>query len=398
MIKRMNDVILTLGDTPVTLLQAGEAAAALALLLLVIVAFSTLRAGKARALEAAAAAERQYEIDGKMAALQEANAQLTGRIGAMAEGLGARQSDLARFVSERLDAVGTKVGQSIDASRTTTGESLTKLNERLAVIDAAQQKMAGMTQEVISLKDILANKQQRGAFGQGRMEAIVRDGLPQGAYDFQFTLKGGVRPDCVIRLPGDSAVMAIDAKFPLEAFTALKEARDEEARKKAQARVRADFGVHIKAIAERYIVPGETQDIALLFVPAESIYADINEHFEDVVQKAHRAKIIIVSPSLLMMAIQVMQSIVRDARMREQAHLIQKEVRLIVTDIARLKERVGKLDTHFRQAQSDIGEINVSADKIGRRGEAIDTLDFSAPEAALPPLPAPTPGVRLVKP
>ena len=392
----MNEVILIAGGTPITLLQAGGAAAGLALLLLIIVAISTLRAGRARAVEAGAAAERQYEIDGKMAALQEANAQLTGRIGAMAEGLGTRQSDLARFVSERLDAVGSKVGQSLEASRTSTTDNLTRLNERLAVIDAAQQRLAGMTQEVIGLKDILANKQQRGAFGQGRMEAIVRDGLPSSAYDFQFTLASGVRPDCVIRLPGDTAVMAIDAKFPLEAFTALKAASDDEGRKLAAARVRSDFNVHIKAISERYIVPGETQDIAVLFVPAESIYADLNEHFDDVVQKAHRARIIIVSPSLLMMAIQVMQSIVRDARMREQAHLIQKEVRHLVADITRLKERVGKLDTHFRQAQGDISEITVSTEKIGRRGDALDTLDFGEAPAAAEALP--TPGVRLVKP
>ena len=394
----MHDVILIIGSTPVTLLQLGAGAAGLALLLLLVVAVSTLRAGKERVLEAAAAAERQYEIDEKMQRLGEVNSQLAGRMQTMAEVLGSRQADLARLVAERLDAVGSKMGASLEQTRSSTADNLSKLNERLGLIDAAQRRIDALAKDVVGLKDILSNKQARGAFGQGRMEAIVRDGLPQESFAFQHTLSNNTRPDCVIRLPGDSAVMAIDAKFPLEAFTALREARDEETRRKAQARVRADFGVHIKAIAERYIVPGETQDIALLFVPAESIYADINEHFEDVVQRAHRAKIIIVSPSLLMMAIQVMQSIVRDARMREQAHLIQKEVRLIVADIARLKERVGKLDTHFRQAQGDIGEINVSADKIGRRGEAIDTLDFSAPEAAVPPLPAPTPGVRLVKP
>ena len=378
----MHDVILIIGSTPVTLLQLGAGAAGLALALLLVVAVSTLRAGKERVLEAAAAAERQYEIDEKMQRLGEVNSQLAGRMQTMAEVLGSRQADLARLVSERLDAVGSKMGASLEQTRASTADNLSKLNERLGLIDAAQRRIDALAKDVVGLKDILSNKQARGAFGQGRMEAIVRDGLPQECFAFQHTLSNNNRPDCVIRLPGDSAVMVIDAKFPLEAFTALKDARDEGARKLAEARVRTDFGKHVKDIAERYFIPGETQDVAMLFVPAESTYADLNEHFDDLVQRAHKARIIIVSPSLLMMAIQVMQSIVRDARMREQAHLIQKEVRLLVADIGRLKERVGKLDVHFRQAQEDVALITTSTDKVAVRGERIDTLEFGqAPEA-----------------
>ena len=164
----------------------------------------------------------------------------------MAEWLGSRQSDLARVVADRLDSVGARLGAGLDAQAQTTGENLGKLNERLAVIDAAQARLTEMTREVVSLKDILANKQARGAFGQARMEAIVRDGLPAGAYDFQFTLTNRARPDCVIRLPGDPRVLAVDAKFPLEGFSALRAVRDEEGRKTAQARVRADVGKHVK--------------------------------------------------------------------------------------------------------------------------------------------------------
>ncbi len=274
----------------------------------------------------------------------------------MSEHLGSRQADLARLVSERLDNVSHRMGQNLEASSQTTGEHLTKLNERLAVIDAAQARLTGLTQEVVGLKDILANKQSRGAFGQGRMEAIIRDCLPASAFEFQYTLSNRNRPDCIIRLPGDERVMVVDAKFPLESFTLLKDASGEEALKQAQARVRGDVGKHIKDIAEKYFVPGETQDIAVLFVPSESLYADLNEHFEDLIQKAHKARIIIVSPSLLMMAVQVMQAIVRDARAREQAHLIQDEVQLLVEDVGRLRTRVAKLDAHFRQAQEDIGQ------------------------------------------
>jgi DNA recombination protein RmuC len=273
------------------------------------------------------------------------------------------------------------VGAGLETAAQTTGANLNKLNERLAVIDAAQARLTGLTQEVVSLKDILANKQSRGAFGQGRMEAIVRDGLPSSAYDFQFTLSNKSRPDCVIRLPGDERLMVVDAKFPLEAFSLFKDARSDEARKIAFARVRADVGKHVKDIAERYLLPGETQDIAVMFVPSESIYSDLVEHFDDVVQKAHRGKIIIVSPSLLMMAIQVMQTIVRDARMRDQAHVIQSEVGKLLEDVRRLAERTAKLDGHFRQAQDDLGQIAVSSDKIAKRGERIEAMEFSESEA-----------------
>ena len=294
----------------------------------------------------------------------------------MGEILGSRQADLARFVAEQLESVGSRVGRSLEDQSRNASESLGKLNERLAVIDAAQARLTGLTEEVIGLKDILANKQARGAFGQGRMEAIVRDALPRNAYEFQYTLSNHCRPDCVIRLPGDDRVMVIDAKFPLEAFVALKDAPDAEARKMAAARVRSDVGRHIADIKERYFISGETQDIAILFVPSESLYADLAEHFEDVVQKAHKNRIVIVSPSLLVMAVQVMQALVRDARVREQAHVIQIEVRRLVEDVVRLRQRVGKLGAHFGQAQEDIAGIVISADKIAKSGERIDMLDF----------------------
>ena len=256
------------------------------------------------------------------------------------------------------------MGQGLEASSKTSNENLTKLNERLAVIDAAQTRLSDLTQEVLGLKDILANKQARGAFGQGRMEAIIRDALPASAYEFQPTLSNRCRPDCCIRLPGDDRPLVIDAKFPLEAFTAVKAATDEASTKIAIARVRTDVGRHIRDIAERYLLPGETQDIAMLFVPSEALYADINELFEDLVARAHGSRIILVSPSLLMMAVQVMQAIVRDAEVRKQAHVIQDEVRHLLADVGRLHGRVTKLQTHFRQVGDDVTAALVSSDKI----------------------------------
>ena len=379
----MDKTLFSLG-VPVTGLGLLLAACGLALALLVVIAISVLRAGSARALEAALAAERQHEADDKMEELTRLNAELTGRLRSMAEVMTSRQTDLARIMADRLDAVGARVGQGLEQGARSTADHLAKLGERLAVIDRAQEGLTGLTKEMLGLKEILANKQTRGAFGQGRMEAIVRDNLSADAFAFQHVLSNRNRPDCVIRLPGDDRLMVVDAKFPLEAFTAFRAADSDAARKEASARLRNDVGKHIRDISERYFVPGETQDLALLFVPAESIYADLQEHFDDLVQKAHRARVMVVSPSLLMLAIQVMQSIVRDQRMREQAHLIQTEVRHLLSDVTRLRERVGKLDGHFRQAQEDVAQIATSSDKIAKRGERIDQLEFSEPQAVKP--------------
>ena len=372
----MDRVIFLLAGAPVTAAQLLLAAAALATFF--FIALSLGRAARRGALDAV---ERQREMDEAFALIARQNAELSGRMRSVAETLGARQGDLARFVAERLDQVGARVGAGVEASGKSAGEQLAKLNERLAVIDAAQTRLTGLTQEVVGLKEILANKQARGAFGQGRMEAIVRDALPEGAYAFQHTLSNRMRPDCIIRLPGDPRLMVIDAKFPLEAFTALKSASGEPARREAAARVRSDVGKHIKDIAERYFLPEETQDIALLFVPSESLYADINEHFDDVVQKAHRSRVIIVSPSLLMMAVQVMQAIVRDERVREQTHIIQAEVRRLVDDVSRLRAQAAKLQSHFGAAEEDVAGLIAAADKIAKRGERIDRMDFAAPDA-----------------
>jgi DNA recombination protein RmuC len=373
----MDRILFSAGGLPVTFAHGLFAAVTLLLLLLGIATISLVRASRARAQTAEEALRRQREFDERMGELARNGSELAGRVQAFAEAVGSRQSDLSRLVGERLDAVGTRVGQGLENQSRATGDHLAKLNERLAVIDAAQAKLTGLTQEVVGLKDILANKQARGAFGQGRMEAIVKDGLPPSAYEFQYTLTNRTRPDCVIRLPGDDRLLVIDAKFPLEAFSALKAADSDDLRKQAMTRVRADIGKHVRDICDRYFLPGETQDLAVLFVPSESVYADLAEHFDDLVQKAHNARVIIVSPSLLMMAIQVMQTIVRDARVRDQVHDIQREVQLLVQDVGRLRTRVTKLDTHFRQAQEDVAAITISTDKIARRGDKIEQIDFA---------------------
>jgi DNA recombination protein RmuC len=377
----MNDVVLILGSYPLTLgkLVIGMAAASMGLLTIVTVLL--FRTRRERALEAAVSDERAREMDDNVAELMRIQAEMTGRMQTIAEVFGSRQSDFVRLISERIDGLQHRVGQGLEATTRHQSENLSKLNERLSVIDAAQKNLTDLTGEIVGLKDILSNKQTRGAYGQGRMEAIIRDGLPNGAFEFQPTLSNRTRPDCLVRLPGDERGLVVDAKFPLEGFTLFREAKGEEARTRAAARVRGDMLVHVKDIAEKYLIPGETQDIAMMFVPAESIYADLAEHFDDVVQKAHRARIVIVSPSLLTLAIQVMQAIVRDARIREEARVIQVEVQKLLEDIERLDGRVAKLDAHFRQAQDDVAQIRTTTDKIVKRGQKIDTLEFEEGEA-----------------
>jgi DNA recombination protein RmuC len=303
-------------------------------------------------------------------------AELKVRLQAFAESSVSRHGDLARAVNERLDRVSQRLGTDMTETTRKTTDSLSKLHERLAVIDTAQKNLTELSTNMVSLQEILANKQARGAFGQMRMENIVKDGLPKGAYSFQPTLSNGKRPDCLLHMPNAAAGVVIDAKFPLEGFEAFRIARREDEKKEAARRVRVDVGRHVDAMAERYFIAGETQDTAILFVPSESIYADLAEHFSDLVQKAHRARIVICAPNMLMLAVQTMQAILKDVKMREQAHLIQREVAMLMDDMGRLRERVLDLQRHFGQANGDIEKILTSSERIAGRGRKIETLDF----------------------
>ena len=329
--------------------------------------------------------------DKQLVELARLQAETTVRIEGMRDLLAGRQAELHRAVNERLDSVSHHLNQSMTTSRQHTVESLQKLNERLVVIDNAQRNITDLASQVTSLQGVLTNKQQRGAFGQGRMELIVQDALPKGCYEFQLTLSNKSRPDCAVFLP-DRRPLVIDAKFPLEAITAFREAKSDEERKQAAARLRQDLGRHVGTIADKYLIPGETQDLALMFVPSESIYADLHDGFEDIVQKAFRSKVVIVSPSLLMLAIQVVQQIQRDARMREAADQIHAEVGHLVDDLKRLHERVAKLQQHFGQANEDVRQILISAEKIERRGTRIQEVEFEGgdrPVAEAVVIPAP---------
>jgi DNA recombination protein RmuC len=307
--------------------------------------------------------------------------ELGARVQAMGELLAKAQTQLQSSVHERLDAVTAHLGTSMQTATKHTTDNLQKLNERLAVIDSAQKNITDLASQVTSLQSVLSNKQTRGIFGQGRMEAIIQDKLPKGAYQFQHTLKNGKRPDCVVMLP-DGRPLVIDAKFPLEAVTAFREGKTEEEKKLACQRVRQDVMKHINDIAERYLCPGETQDVALMFVPSESVYAELHDSFDDIVQKAYRAQVMMVSPTLLMLAIQVVQQIQKDAQMREATDLIRTEVGHMMKDVRLLGDRVRKLQTHFGQANEDLGNIMISANRIEKRASKIEELEFDGDEAS----------------
>jgi DNA recombination protein RmuC len=387
----MTETFLTIGGLSIS---AGEALAGFAcvvLALLGVIAFMLAKATRVRGIEATRHDLHAQELEERMAEIVRAQAETAGRVHTMGEVLSGRQAELARAVSERLDAVTHRVGQSMQQQTQSTMANLAKLNERLAIIDNAQKNLTELSSQVTSLRQVLANKQARGAFGQGRMEAIVQDGLPNGAYAFQHTLSNNKRPDCAIFLPNDGRPLIIDAKFPLEAITALHEARNEGEREIAARRVRADVTRHFTDIAERYLIPGETQDLALMFVPSESVYAELHDGFDDLIQKAYRAQVVLVSPSLLMLAIQVMQQIQKDARMREAAHEIRTEVGHLMDDVGRLQERVLNLQKHFGQANNDIVQILISAEKVSKRSGKINALEFDGEAPAEPRMAIPAP-------
>lgn len=372
----MDRVLFVVANFPVTgeiALYAGAGLAGVLLLALLVV---TLRSQGARRLEAEAAALRARDAERHLADVMQKQAEMAGRMQTMAEIFTTRQSDFARLVSERLDNQSQRVGQAIEATGKKNEESLTKLGERLAVIDRAQSNITELSKDVVSLQAILANKQTRGAFGQGRMEAIVADGLASGSYAFQHTLSNNSRPDCVIFMPNGAPPLVIDAKFPLESWQRLSATDNADEQRVASLGFRQDMQVHIRAISEKYLIAGETQDTAFLFVPSESIFADIHEHFEDVVQRASRARVVVVSPSLLMLSIQVVQALLRDVRIREEAHKIQKEVRELLADVGRLDDRVKGLQKHFQQASNDIADILTSSGKVTRRGDRIAAMEF----------------------
>ena len=318
----------------------------------------------------------------------DAAATLAGRLDQMAKDQAATQAALAKALDDRLAELGKRVGDRLHEHTTQAQQSMTDLKERLAVIDAAQKNIAELSSQVVGLQDILANKQARGAFGEVQLENLVRDALPPSAYEFQATLRSKVRVDCLLKQPNGSAPIAVDAKFPLESYRALREAADEAALVPARRAFDAAIRKHIRDIAEKYIVPGETHEWAVMFLPSDSIFAELHGNFPGAIEDAHRRRIGIASPMTLMGLLITIRAVFRDVQMREQAGRIQVEVGLMLEDVRRLDDRVGNLQKHFGQVSDDVRQIHISTEGITRHAKRIEEVQLGEPGVAPPALAA----------
>ncbi len=346
----------------------GAAAIAGALLVLSIVL--ALRRPRLD-LIAAPLAQGLAELQGRLS--QMSDSQVATQT-AVAERLQAQERVLTRNLEQRLADFGKRVGDRLQEQTTQATKSLTDLRERLAVIDAAQKNITELSSQVVGLQDILANKQARGAFGEIQMQDLVQATLPPSAYSFQAALNGGTRVDCLLLLPNPPGPIALDAKFPLESYRALREAKDEAATAQARRQFSTAVRTHVRSIAEKYIVAGETADSALMFLPSEAVYAELHANFPNVVDECFRARVWVVSPTTLMATLTTVRAILKDVRLREQSHLIQAELHRLMDDVGRLDERVGKLQRHFEQAGEDVRQIRITTEKVGKRAERIEEL------------------------
>lgn len=340
------------------------------------VVVALILARRSAAPDGAAAAERLVESQAALAGrLTQMAEQAAAAQAATAERLAAQERHIAEAVDLRLGRLTQLVGETLDRNAQSAATTLGDLQSRLAVIDAAQTKITELSTQVVQLQDILSNKQARGAFGEVQLEALVSGILPPSAYAFQAQVGDGRRVDCLLQLPNPPGAIAIDAKFPLESWHALRNAGDEPARILARRAFSAAILAHVRAIAEKYIVPGETAESALMFLPAEAVYAELHANFPEVVEKSFLARVWIVSPTTLMATLNTIRAVLKDVRMREQAGIVQKEVRLLLDDVGRLDDRVGKLQRHFDQTAEDIRQIRISTDKVTKRGDRIGELE-----------------------
>jgi DNA recombination protein RmuC len=371
---------------------------ALAALVLVLLLVATLRAAGRAARSAEPLSRDLGWMAQRVQALGEGQERLAGGLSHVSEAQAKAQAAMLQLMETRLSEVQARMGDTLNGTASRTARSLGELQQRLETIDRAQAKIEKLSGDVLSLQDILSNKQTRGAFGEIQLHDIVLKALPRDSYTMQATLSNGKRADCLIHLPKPPGPIVIDSKFPLEAYEALRRAEGPQQLAEAGRALRTAVRAHIKAISERYILEGETAEGALMFLPSEAVYAELHGNFPEVVREGFAARVWIVSPTTCMATLNTMRAVLKDARMREQAGAIRRELALLNGDVERLLGRVDNLDRHFAQAAKDVEEIRISADKAGRRARRLDAFDFEeiAPVAE-PPMVEP-PAVAAVTP
>jgi len=396
------DISLDPGD-PATIAAAVAIAVALVIVILLV---ATVRAAGRSAQAAAPLAQQMGHLAQSVNALTQGQEQLRGGLQTVSDTQAMAQTQMIQTVETRLATVQQqmqdrladnalrsqramtemqeRMRESLHGSSKQTATSLTQLQERLAAIDKAQDNITKLSGDVLSLQDILSNKQTRGAFGEIQLRDIVSKALPHDSFSLQHTLSNGKRADCLVHLPNPPGPIVIDSKFPLEAYEALRSADTDRALKQAASQLKVAVKTHISDISEKYIIEGETADGALMFLPSEAVYAELHANFPELVRIGFEARVWIVSPTTCMATLNTMRAILKDARMREQAGAIRKELSMLVTDVDRLGNRVGNLDRHFAQASKDIEEIKISADKAGKRAHRLDNFDFEEIDDPVP--------------
>lgn len=354
-----------------TLVEIILGAALLLLGSLITLIFARRGNGAAQARDAA----RAETLQGHLTQMTDRQAELQGRLSQMAEDSAKRETLLRESLDTRLNKVSERVGESIEKTQERNSANLKQLHERLALIDRAQKNIETLSGEVSGLQNLLSNKQSRGAFGEKQMQDLIENYLPPNAYSFQYTLSNKNRVDALIHLPGDQGDVPIDSKFPMEAWRRFTEADNTPQQVQAGRDFTRDVTKHINDIASKYLIFGETHDIALLFLPSEAIYAELHANFPQVIEKSFSQKVMIVSPTTFMATLHTMRAVMKDAAMREQAHIIQREVGAMAKDVVLLDDRVAKLQTHFNQTGEDIRKIRISTEKITKRADKIESLD-----------------------
>ncbi len=361
-----------LNDPATLLVLVGALFLVLIVILLVVV---TRRTG--RAAEMIMPLSRDVlGLSDRVQSLSDGQHQLAGGLTHVSEAQAASQANMLKLMEQRLAEVSSRMTENLQGSSTKTARSLGELQQRLATIDKAQENIEKLSGDVLSLQDILSNKQTRGAFGEIQLNDIVSKALPRDSYNLQATLSNGKRADCLISLPNPPGPIVIDSKFPLEAYEMLRNSKTEQDVREASRAMKIAVRAHIKAISERYIIEGETADGALMFLPSEAVYAELHANFPELVREGFSARVWIVSPTTCMATLNTMRAILKDARMREQAGAIRKALRMLHRDVELVVERVQKLDTHFNQARSDLDGIGTAAERAGKRAAKLDNFDF----------------------
>jgi DNA recombination protein RmuC len=374
--------------TPEITLILMAAAGGFALVVMVLLWMVARAAGRAAQATAPLTNQMEY-LNQRVQTIGDGQQQLAGGLTQVSEAQAAQQNNLLKLMEARLAAVQEQMTLNLTTSAKTTANSLGELQQRLVTIDKAQDTIQKLSGDVLSLQDILANKQTRGAFGEIQLQEIVSKALPSDAYTWQATLPNGKRADCLIHLPNPPGPIVIDSKFPLEAYEALRNATTELDTKDAIKFMRTSVKAHIKAISEKYILEGTTADGAIMFLPSEAVYAELHSNFPELIREGFEARVWIVSPTTCMATLNTMRAILKDARMREQAGAIRTALRQLHRDVELVVDRVDKLNTHFNQARKDIEGISTAAERAGKRAHKLDNFDFEEIEAIDPVAPLP---------